>query len=147
MPLISLRQHSRADLIGMLLSFACMLHCLLLPGLIAVGIGGLLMDVDSEWTHVIMLAIVLPISGLALVGGWVRHRRANVVVLGLAGLVLLALAAFLVHDQFGRTADALVTTLGGALLALAHWRNRDCSCPHSGRKLPRSGDAPLRPAS
>lgn len=130
MPLISLRRHSRADAIGILLSAACMLHCLLLPVVVAYGVGGLVMGLDTEWTHVVMLAIVIPVSGLALVGGWVRHRRATVLALGVAGVALLALAAFVFHPYFGKTADALVTTLGGGLLAVAHWRNRDCSCPH-----------------
>lgn len=116
----------------MLLSAACMMHCLLLPVLVAYGIGGLLTGLDTDWTHVVMLAIVIPVSGLALVGGWLRHRRAPVLVLGVTGVALLALAAFVVHPFFGKAADALVTTLGGGLLAIAHWRNRDCSCPHEG---------------
>lgn len=128
--MISIPRHWRADAVGMLLSAACMLHCLLLPTVIGVGIGGTLAGLDTEWTHVVMLALVVPVSGLAFVGGWIRHRRVAVVVLGTAGVVLLALAAFVVHPYAGKVGDAMVTTLGGALLAVAHWRNRDCPCPH-----------------
>lgn len=109
-----------------------MLHCLLLPVLIAFGVGGALAGFDSEWTHMIMLGFVIPVSGIAFVGGWVRHRRASVLALGILGVALLALAAFVLHEHAGRIADAAVTTLGGAVLAIAHWRNRDCSCPHEG---------------
>ena len=129
--MIPIPRHSRADVAGMLLSAVCMMHCLLLPALVAWGIGGAIAGYDSEWTHIVMLGFVLPVSGLALAGGWLRHRRVAVLALGVAGVVCLALAAFVVHPHLGATADALVTTLGGALLATAHWRNRDCSCPHT----------------
>lgn len=123
----------------MLLSAACMLHCLLLPALVAYGVGGLFTGLDTEWTHIFLLAVVVPVSGIAFFGGWVRHRRAPVLALGVAGVALLAIAAFLLHPYYGKAADALVTTLGGALLVIAHWRNRDCSCPHEGH----AHDAPL----
>ena len=126
------QKHIRADALGMLLSAICMLHCLLLPVLIAFGVGGAVTGFDSEWTHIVLLAVVVPVSAIAFVGGWIRHRRLAVLALGTLGVALLALAAFVLHPYFGKTADALVTTAGGALLAVAHWRNRDCSCPHGG---------------
>ena len=131
--------HTRADALGLLLSAICMLHCLLLPVLIAFGVGGAVTGLDSEWTHVVLLASVVPISAIAFVGGWIRHRRMQVLALGTLGVALLALAAFVLHPYFGKTADALVTTAGGALLAVAHWRNRDCSCSH--------GDSPRTAAA
>ncbi|MEO0615953.1 MAG: MerC domain-containing protein [Pseudomonadota bacterium] len=126
------QKHTRADALGMLLSAICMLHCLLLPALIVFGVGGALAGFDNEWTHIVLLTVVVPVSAIAFVGGWIRHRRVTVLALGTLGVALLALAAFVLHPYFGKTADALVTTAGGALLAVAHWRNRDCSCPHDG---------------
>lgn len=101
---------------------------MLLPVLLLFGLLGDHFFVSGDWTHIIMLAIVVPVSGLALYGGWTRHRRVDVLNLGLAGLALLAFAAFFAHDALGHTTDAVLTTLGGVLLAIAHWRNRDCGC-------------------
>ncbi|MEO0346195.1 MAG: MerC domain-containing protein [Pseudomonadota bacterium] len=132
MAITLLQRHTRADGLGMLLSAICMLHCLLLPVLIAFGVGGAVTGLDSEWTHIVLLTVVVPISAIAFVGGWLRHRRTAVLALGALGVALLALAAFVLHSHVGKTADAIVTTAGGAVLAFAHWRNRDCSCAHDG---------------
>lgn len=124
------RRHSRIDLAGIMLSAVCMLHCMLLPVVVLAGVGAdMLWHADQDWTHQVMLALVIPISGLALAGGWVRHRRPRVLMMGIAGVALLAFAALYAHDHLGVAADALLTTMGGGLLAIAHWRNRDCPCP------------------
>ncbi|MEL6447470.1 MAG: MerC domain-containing protein [Pseudomonadota bacterium] len=132
MAITLLQKHTRADALGVMLSAICMLHCLLLPVLIAFGVGGAVTGLDSEWTHIVLLTVVVPVSAVAFVGGWIRHRRIAVLALGTLGVALLALAAFVLHTHVGKTADAIVTTAGGAVLAIAHWRNRDCSCPHDG---------------
>lgn len=129
MSLITPRKHSRMDVAGMALSFICLLHCLLLPVMVVYGVLASDGDGSRDWTHVIMLAIILPVSGIALAGGWIRHRRADVLRLGLLSIVLLTFSALVAHDYLGHTFDAVLTTIGGALLALAHWRNRDCGCP------------------
>ncbi|MEM7610792.1 MAG: MerC domain-containing protein [Pseudomonadota bacterium] len=122
-------RHSRVDLAGILLSAVCMLHCALIPVLILAGVGGdLIWPGGRDWTHIIMLGVVVPVSGLALAGGWIRHRRQRVIKLGAIGIGLLAFAAFFAHDYMGHTADAVITTLGGAVLAYAHWQNRHCGC-------------------
>ncbi|MEL6869274.1 MAG: MerC domain-containing protein [Pseudomonadota bacterium] len=121
-------KHTRADIVGMLLSFICMLHCLLLPLIVVLGIAGERWLLNDEWAHIVMLGFVIPISGVALIGGWLRHRRMTVIALGLVGVVLLAVAALVLHDHAGVWADAAVTTIGGGLLAVAHWRNRRCGC-------------------
>lgn len=121
-------KHTRADLVGMLLSFVCMLHCLLLPVVVVLGIASEQWFVNDDWTHIIMLGIVIPISGIALIGGWLRHRRLVVLGLGITGIALLAVAALYMHDHVGVWADAIVTSLGGGILAVAHLRNRSCGC-------------------
>lgn len=126
-------KHTRADIVGMLLSFICMLHCLLLPVIVVLGIAGEHWMLNDEWTHTIMLGLVIPISGVALAGGWLRHRSLFVLGLGVAGMTLLAIAALYLHDHVGPWSDAMVTTIGGGLLALAHWRNRRCGCASKAR--------------
>ncbi len=55
-------------------STLCLIHCLVLPVLIA------FLPAIAEWAdlgevfHIVMLALTVPLSGLTLFGGWRRHR-------------------------------------------------------------------------
>lgn len=125
------KNHARIDTLGILLSAVCMLHCVSLTALLLSG-GAL----SSFWrggedlTHLVMLGAVVPVSVIALGGGWLRHRRADVAWLGIIGILTLALATLYAHDHYGASADAALSIAGGAALALAHWRNRQrCGCP------------------
>ena len=127
-----LRRHWQTDSVGISLSVICMAHCLLLPVLLVFGVGlAEFWPGGRDLTHVVMLFFVVPISGIALAGGWLRHRRDGVLGLGLVSVGLLTFAALYAHDNLSPLADALITTLGGGLLALAHWRNQHCPCPNN----------------
>lgn len=108
------------DLIAAMLSGLCVVHCLALPVLLAVGSSGLLLGLfSSEWFHYLML---LPISSLlvwSLPGGWCVHRSKTPFILGLTGFLLLVLSLFAGHD-----AELPLSVAGGLLLATAHLRNR-----------------------
>ncbi|KKO43963.1 MerC mercury resistance protein [Arsukibacterium ikkense] len=108
------------DLIAAALSGLCVVHCLALPILLAVGSSGLLLGVfSSEWFHYLML---LPISALlvwSLPGGWCVHRNKTPFLLGLSGFLLLVISLFAGHD-----AELVLSVSGGFLLAAAHLRNR-----------------------
>ena len=108
------------DLIAAALSGLCIVHCLALPVLLAVGSSGLLLGLfSSEWFHYLML---LPISALlawSLPGGWCIHRNKLPFVLGISGFLLLVMALFAGHD-----AELPLSLAGGIMLASAHLRNR-----------------------
>lgn len=108
------------DLIAAVLSGLCVVHCLALPILLAVGSSGLLLGIfSSEWFHYLML---LPISALlawSLPGGWCIHRNKVPFILGLSGFLLLIVSLFAGHD-----AELPLSVAGGLLLATAHLRNR-----------------------
>ncbi|MBV2129173.1 MerC domain-containing protein [Arsukibacterium indicum] len=108
------------DLIAAMLSGLCVVHCLAVPVLLAVGSSGLLLGVfSSEWFHYLML---LPISGLlvwSLPGGWCVHRNKTPFVLGLSGFLLLIVSIFAGHD-----AELPLSVAGGLLLISGHLYNR-----------------------
>lgn len=108
------------DLIAAALSGLCVVHCLAVPILLAVGSSGLLLGVfSSEWFHYLML---LPISALlawSLPGGWCVHRNKMPFLLGLSGFLLLLISLFA-----GHAAELPLSVSGGLLLATAHLRNR-----------------------
>lgn len=104
-------------------SLLCLIHCIglpilfaLLPALASIGLP------SSEWLHLLLLLTAIPVSALALVGGWRAHGRVVPMLLGALGLS--GLAAGLAFDSVPGAETAL-TVAGSLALAMAHignWR-------------------------
>lgn len=104
-------------------SLLCLIHCIglpilfaLLPALASIGLP------SSEWLHLLLLLTAIPVSALALVGGWRAHGRIVPMLLGALGLA--GLAAGLAFDSVPGEETAL-TVAGSLALATAHignWR-------------------------
>lgn len=111
------------DKISIGLSALCAVHCLVLP--IVAGVLPALAAATASHAHfhVLMLVLVLPLSGLALGSGWLRHRDGIVLLLGLCGMGLMALAVTLGHDLLGETGERWMTLTGAFILASGHVRN------------------------
>ena len=105
-------------------SVLCLIHCLALPILIA-ALPALAARLDlGEGFHLAVLAFALPVSAVALGEGWWLHRGLTPLVVGAAGLVLLA--AGLAFEEWVAV-ETGVTVAGSLLLAGAHvanWRGR-----------------------
>jgi hypothetical protein len=104
-------------------SFACIVHCLALPAVIA------LLPAWSAWLdlpeaiHIWVLAFALPFSLAVLLRSARKRWRFGPLWFGIAGLALMC-AGLAVSDH---NAETVITSLGAALLAAAHvmnWRNR-----------------------
>lgn len=104
----------------MLLSGLCLVHCLALPVLIAGS--PLLAQFGGGHFHLQMLAIVAPLSVLALAFGFRRHGSLRILFWGAFGLALLAAGA-IAHEQLGVAADRTLTVTGAVLLAVVHYLN------------------------
>ncbi len=117
----SSRQRALFDKVAVGLSGLCLLHCLLLPFVVA--ILPFLGQFDDDHLHAEMLIFVIPVSVIALLVGYRRHGQVNVVVSGAAGLVILVLGALVVHDLYGPIADRMTTVAGSLVLAYTHYRN------------------------
>ena len=120
-----------ADLAGIALSSACLVHCLALPLalLVAPALGNWLRLPDG--LHRAILLLALPAALIAMADGWRRHRRWTAPLLAAAGLGLLALG-LAAHERWlavadAETADRLFSSAGAIALASAHllnWRLR-----------------------
>ncbi|GAB3731895.1 MerC domain-containing protein [Luteimonas pelagia] len=111
-----------ADRVGFAASFACAIHCALLPvvaaALPALGfkVGGW-MDVDQAF---VVFASVLGATTLAI--GYRRHRAFHAWALLLPALAMVWLGSFTpLHDHGG--AHLALMVAGGLLLAAAHLVN------------------------
>jgi hypothetical protein len=85
----------RRDAVGMLISFLCLVHCLVAPLLIAavpaLGLGFLAVD----GIHVAFAIAVLLAAVVALIPGYRQHHKLSVLGLGGAGVLAVALATTL----------------------------------------------------
>ncbi len=108
----------RLDLIGMILSALCALHCM--AGIIIVAVlglgGGLLMD---PIVHRVGLALAMLIAAVAIGIGAVRHRRAGPFVVAMMGLSFMGGALAVDHGA----EEAVLTIIGVGLVAIAHFLN------------------------
>lgn len=109
------------DRLGVLASFACLIHCLalplllpLLPALALVPHGGV---------HIALLLPIVGLSLLAIVPGYRCHGLLRVVVLAGIG-VTLCTAAVVAETAFGiESLDVPLTAAGGLMLVSAHLIN------------------------
>lgn len=110
----------RFDRLAVVLSGACLVHCLLLP--IAAAFLPLLSHAaKTEWVHWVFVALAVPTSFLAL-----RHHgngSLRIVLLRVAaklGLLFLACGAL---GWPNHEAETLLTVIGGLILAGVHTAN------------------------
>lgn len=122
-----------ADLTGLVLSAACLIHCLALPLalVLAPALGPWI--ALPEGVHAAILFLVLPVAAMAMRDGWRQHRQWLPGMLAGAGIGLLALGLS-AHEGWiaaadPEAADRLLTSAGAITLAAAHlvnwrWRHR-----------------------
>lgn len=106
---------------AVVLSALCLVHCLALP-LIVIGVPFLAQFAEGH-LHLQMLAVVLPLSSLALGIGYRRHRNGRILTAGIVGMLLLTIGATVAHSQLGLIADRAFTICGSLTLATAHYFN------------------------
>jgi MerC mercury resistance protein len=117
------------DGVGTATSFACLVHCLLLPviGAWLPSLGFLLGLPES--LHLLLFALAVPVSGGALIAGWRHHGALLPLLFGLAGLAALGLGAL---TGARPPLDTALTSAGALALASAHlgnWRLRSRAGP------------------
>ena len=117
----SSRQKAILDKVAVGLSGLCLLHCLLLPFVVAVL--PFLGQFGNNHFHAELLLFVVPVSVIALGVGYRRHHRVAVLVFGAVGLIILAVGGTYVHDAYGEMADRAMTVTGSLILAFTHFKN------------------------
>ena len=105
------------------LSLMCVAHCLLTPIAIVMlpALGA--MFLEDERFHSVLLFLVLPTSLLALTIGCRKHRRIEIVLIGLAGLLILFSVVIIGEESLGKFGEKAATVFGALIIAFAHVRN------------------------
>lgn len=108
------------DIFGATISGLCIVHCMLTPVLLVMGISiAGLSFLESEWIHQLLAVPMVLLLVWSISQGWSIHRQRQPVIFGLTGLLLLAASL--------TTTDTLETCLAvsaGIILILAHLLNR-----------------------
>jgi peptidoglycan/LPS O-acetylase OafA/YrhL len=121
------------DSLGQLLSLLCIVHCALLPWLLA-SLPAITPFMENG--HPVLFALVLATCLLALLPGSRQHRRWNAWPWALVGMGLLAGAMLFLHNSPPR--EALSSSAGALCMLVAHHKNRqhlkNCSCCRNAHK-------------
>ncbi|MEO7247268.1 MAG: MerC domain-containing protein [Novosphingobium sp.] len=114
--LLSIR--NRLDRAGVVLSGLCAVHCIASLLIVSVlGLGGEVLLSPS--IHRVGLALAVVVGAVTIGMGVRRHGKRAPLVIGAAGLALMACAVIVSHGAL----EALLTITGVALVATAHIRN------------------------
>ena len=114
---------SKMDKAAVGLSLMCVAHCLLAPIAVVMlpALGA--MFLEDERFHSVLLFLVLPTSLLALTIGCRKHRRIEIVLIGLAGLLTLFSVVIIGEESLGKFGEKATTVFGALIIAFAHVRN------------------------
>ncbi|MFK8027126.1 MAG: MerC domain-containing protein [Gammaproteobacteria bacterium] len=121
------------DRFAILLSGICAIHCIALP--IVASLIPLLTatvhhgnEIHEFWFHQFILLFILPVSLVALVTGYLSHKRILPVVIAAIGLVILIFIALfaeqlLLNHVIPHEGETLLTVTGGLFHAAGHILN------------------------
>ncbi|HEY9718691.1 MAG TPA: MerC domain-containing protein [Trichormus sp.] len=112
------------DTLGIAASSLCLVHCLAMP--LVVGILPLvgLKFLEGHPAHVTLAFFVLTFALLAIVPGYLKHRRGDILAMMLVGVGLVLYATFLAQFTLGESAEIPIITVGNLILVFTHLRNR-----------------------
>lgn len=122
-PRISEKLLCALDIGGVFASTLCMVHCLLLPIVIALlpVVAQPLMEHDVF--HVGLAGFVLFFCLLAYLPGYMQHKDKRLLYVGAAGLTLVFFATFQAR-HWGEIAEVAILTVGNVLIVFGHLLNR-----------------------
>lgn len=113
------RPRFNLDILGMILSFACAIHCALAPIILMFGaFTGLHFLTDPTIEHTVILGSMV-IAGASLIPHYFHHRRKEVLIVASTGFALI----FIGHSFGLAWLHALLMVSGGSAIAFSHLLN------------------------
>ena len=114
------------DNLGITISSACAIHCVLLPAILIISPYSFL---ASHEFHETLIYFIIPFAAIAFFMGCRKHGDLKVFVMGILGITLL-LTSLLIHEihhseQHSEEMISVLITIAGSLtLIFSHLRNR-----------------------
>jgi hypothetical protein len=120
------------DNLGMAASTICLIHCLLMPFVIAMLPVLGWQCLESKSAHHILAFFVFCFALFAIVPGYMKHKRSQILLSMIAGLSLVLIATFVCGPLLPESLELPLITAGNLILVATHWQNRKLSaCEHS----------------
>jgi len=111
------------DIAGVFASTLCMIHCLLLPIVVAVMPFVAKPLMKHDWVHAGLAGFVLTFCLIAYIPGYLQHRDKRLIYVGVVGLTLVFFATF-VARAWGEIIEAVIITAGNTVIIFGHMLNR-----------------------
>ena len=114
------------DNLGITISAACAIHCVLLPAILIIAPYSFF---ASHEFHETLIYFILPFAVIAFYLGCRKHGDYKVLLMGSVGIILLA-SSLVIHEIFHSEEHSeelitvLITIAGSTMLILSHLRNR-----------------------
>ncbi|NJL77157.1 MAG: MerC domain-containing protein [Saprospiraceae bacterium] len=107
------------DFLGFSASMLCALHCLSLPFLLSISTMGSLQWLDNFGVELVFISVSFVIASWSLGQSYfMQHKKLDALLVVIIGFVLILISRFVVDS-----AEVIFTTLGGLLVAVAHFVN------------------------
>ncbi len=112
------------DSLGIATSVICMIHCALVPVLVCLlpVLGRAF--VHDDISHKLLAFWVLTFCLLAIVPGYLRHRRPHIVALMALGLFLVMFATFGQAKGLPEAQEVILISIGNLIVISTHYLNR-----------------------
>ena len=113
------------DNLGITISAACAIHCVLLPAILIIAPYSFL---ASHEFHETLIYFILPFAAIAFFLGCKKHGDLKVLLMGSLGIILLG-TSLLIHEVFHSHQHSeefmtiLITIAGSVTLIFSHLRN------------------------
>jgi len=120
------------DTLGITASTICIIHCMAMPFVITMLPFLGWQFLEGKTAHHILAAFVITFALTAVVPGYLKHKRPEVLASMLVGLGLVLYATFAPSQISPENLELPLITIGNIILVATHWRNRSLSlCTHS----------------
>ncbi len=108
------------NLLGILLSMLCILHCSLPFLALVTSVNSISVFIEySKMIHIFLFLMVFAVYLLVFPRIYVNERKLFILILSSSGVLILFLALF-----FEGTLETIITLIGAFLLLIAHYKNR-----------------------
>jgi hypothetical protein len=117
------------DMLGIVASTLCLIHCAAMPLVITfLPLLGLKF-LEGHAAHYFLAAFVVAFALLAIVPGYLKHKKTIVLVSMLVGVGFVVLATFGSGRLFSDSLELPLITVGNLIVVVTHLRNRGlCKC-------------------
>lgn len=119
------------DALGIFASALCLIHCLAMPLVVAfLPLFGL-QFLEGHGAHQALAGFVVAFGLLAILPGYMKHRKPAVLAGLVVGLTLVLSATFGYVVGLSESAELPLITVGNLVLMVSHLFNRKlCKCDH-----------------